>query len=101
MSNVSAEQPQHHKLKLRKEFVQPVLEGKKNFEVRLNDRNYRVGDTLEFIPVEAVGGEKQEVKRISMPEIEDMVFEITYILEGWGLQDNYVVFAFKNKEEKQ
>lgn len=100
MSDLSTVQPQHHKLKLRKEFVQPVLEGKKTFEVRLNDRNYRVGDTLKFIPVEAVDGEKQEVKRISMPEIEDMVFEITYILEGWGLQDNYVVFAFKNKEEK-
>jgi len=100
MSNLSTAQPQHHKLKLRKEFVQPVLEGKKNFEVRLNDRNYRVGDTLEFIPVEAVGGEKQEIKRISIPEIENIVFEITYVLEGWGLRDNYVVFAFKNKEEK-
>ena len=92
MSNVSAEQPQHHKLKLHKEFVKPVLEGIKTFEIRFNDRNYRVGDTLEFLPFDLEAKEK-----VSMPEIEGKVFEITYILEGWGLCENYVVFAFKNK----
>lgn len=94
MSNLSTAQPQHHKLKLHKEFVKPVLEGKKTFEIRFNDRNYRVGDTLEFLPFDL------EAKEVSMPEIEGKVFEITYLLKGWGLQDNYVVFAFKNKEEK-
>ena len=99
MSNVSAEQPRHHKLMLHKEFVKPVLEGKKTFEIRFNDRNYRVGDTLEFLPFDPFDLEANE--KVSMSEIEGKVFEITYILEGWGLCENYVVFAFKNKEEKQ
>lgn len=36
----------HHDLKLFTKFFQPVVDGKKRSEVRLNDRNYEIGDTV-------------------------------------------------------
>lgn len=43
-----------HIVKILPEYIQPVIEGKKNFEIRYNDRRYHVGDTLvlrEWNPV--------------------------------------------------
>ena len=37
-----------HELKTWPEFFQPIWEGKKLFEVRNNDRNYKVGDYLNL-----------------------------------------------------
>lgn len=36
----------HHNLKLFVKYFQPVVDGKKRSEVRLNDRNYQIGDTV-------------------------------------------------------
>lgn len=36
----------HHNLKLFTKYFQPVIDGKKRSEVRLNDRQYRIGDTV-------------------------------------------------------
>lgn len=33
-----------HKLKILPEYYNAQIEGKKNFEIRKNDRNYQVGD---------------------------------------------------------
>lgn len=40
--------PQTHDLKCWPEFFRPLCQGIKTFEVRLNDRNYQVGDTLQL-----------------------------------------------------
>lgn len=43
-----------HELKTWPEYFQPIIKNKKNFEVRVNDRNYQVGDKLlllEYDPV--------------------------------------------------
>ncbi|WP_212746597.1 DUF3850 domain-containing protein [Lactococcus raffinolactis] len=37
-----------HELKLDTEFFDDVKLGKKNFEIRKNDRNFEVGDTLHL-----------------------------------------------------
>lgn len=36
----------HHDLKLVSKYYQHVVDGKKRSEVRLNDRNYQIGDTV-------------------------------------------------------
>lgn len=45
--------PQVHNLKIWPQYLEDVKSGNKQFEVRKNDRNYEVGDTLileEFNP---------------------------------------------------
>ncbi|CFB71225.1 DUF3850 domain-containing protein [Yersinia enterocolitica] len=37
-----------HDLKIRPEFFAPVRQGVKTAEIRLNDRNFQVGDLLEL-----------------------------------------------------
>lgn len=42
-----------HNLKIWPSFFKDVVDGKKKFEVRVNDRDFKVGDTLvlsEYIP---------------------------------------------------
>lgn len=36
----------HHDLKLFTKYFQPVVDGKKRSEVRINDRQYQIGDTV-------------------------------------------------------
>lgn len=36
----------HHDLKILPQYFQPVLDGRKTFEVRLDDRGFQAGDTV-------------------------------------------------------
>jgi hypothetical protein len=56
---------QHHYLKTVNPFFNDMSGGKKNFEVRFNDRNYNVGDVLhlqEFIPPETLTGKELQAE---------------------------------------
>ena len=75
-----------HEIKLLVTFADAVLDGRKNFEVRENDRGYQRGDQVSFIVVDKHGN------RVSHP-LEIELFVITYVLSGWGIKDGYVVFG--------
>lgn len=77
-----------HKLKLNIEFCDAVFNGEKTFEVRLNDRGYQTGDRIKFIPVDSD-------KDTTHHKIENTEYKITYILNGWGIKNGYVVLAIK------
>ena len=81
-----------HKIKLQKGFCDAVLEGKKNFEIRYNDRGYQAGDYVEFISMD---GECFQAYH----DIDKKRYEITYVLSGWGIKENYVVFGIKEVEK--
>ena len=36
----------HHNLKLFNRYFQPIVDGNKRSEIRLNDRQYQIGDTV-------------------------------------------------------
>ena len=76
-----------HALKLNEEFFGDVLTGNKTFEVRKNDRDYKVGDWLQlqsYCPDRGyTGGEALR--------------KITYILNGgeWGIEKGFVVIGMQ------
>lgn len=79
-----------HKLKLNIAFCDDVFNVKKTFEVRLNDRGYQTGDRIKFIPIDS-----HNQANVIHHKIENREYEITYILNGWGLKNGYVVLAIK------
>ena len=82
-----------HNIKLNIEFCDLVNNGVKSFEIRRDDRNYNVGDYIRFNPV---GILFQEVEH----PIKYKMFEITYILRGWGLQEGFCALAIKEINEE-
>ena len=82
-----------HFLKLQTEYFDAVLNGLKTFEVRKNDRDYRLGDTLELMCYKG----KEPVDR---PNIEVYV---TYILTHEqfpdGVPEGYVVMGIRRVNE--
>lgn len=77
-----------HQLKTWPQYFKRVMDGEKNFEVRLNDRDFQTGDLVslnEYDPVnKKYTGNQLDVK-------------ITYILNGgsFGIKKGYCAFAFK------
>ena len=82
-----------HTIKLREDYIEAVISGDKNFEVRENDRGYQKGDFIKFIPIS-----RQGVAYVDY-DLEKKTFEITYVHSGLGLKENYVVFGIKEVSE--
>lgn len=77
-----------HDLKIQPIYFHDIVEGKKNFEIRLNDRNFKEGDFLRlrtFFGGVYTGGEVQ-------------VF-VSYVLSSnefpQGIKPNYVVMGIQ------
>ena len=73
-----------HELKIYPKYFEAIIDGKKTFEIRKNDRGFRVGD------------------RVVLKEWDNIVYsgreihaEIKYILDDKfiGLADGYVAFS--------
>lgn len=77
-----------HYIKLNETFEYPVLNGDKNFEIRKNDRGYNKGDLIQFRVVNDEG-------LIIGSKLDNILYEITYVINGWGLKEDYVVFGIK------
>lgn len=78
-----------HRIKLNEDFADAVLSGDKCFEVRENDRGYQKGDLVQFRVIQPNGLYNNTHK------LNDVQFKITYVLNGWGIKDNYVVFGIR------
>ena len=81
-----------HKIKLQKEFADAVLSGDKCFEIRENDRGYQKGDKVQFKVMDG------PFEAYSHP-LNKAMYEITYVLSGWGLKNGFVVFGIREVEE--
>ena len=74
------ENVQHHYLKIKLAYAIAFLEGKKNWEIRKNDRNFKVNDIVVFTITET-----------------GYVYRgiIDYVFEGgvYGLDKEYCIFS--------
>ena len=80
-----------HDLKLNTEFCDAVLSGEKTFEVRKNDRGFQTGDLIRFIPTDGT------IREHAKHEISGHTYKITYILNGWGIKNGYVVLGIREE----
>ena len=65
------------------EYARAKLQGLKPFEIRLNDRNYKVGDLVKYtIPDDKILNEV----------FNGMTYRIIYITD-YEQKDGYIVFA--------
>jgi len=78
--------PQQHLLKIAPRYYEDIKQGVKTFEVRKNDRDYKVGDSLLFRAYE--NGEYIN------PDIGVSAI-IRYILQGgqYGISGDYVILG--------
>ncbi|OSM25619.1 RNA-binding protein [Enterococcus faecalis] len=81
-----------HKLKIDIKYFKAILSGKKNFEIRNNDRDFKVGDTVVL----------QEITNDRIYTGREVTGIITYITD-FEQKDGFVVFSFellKNQTNK-
>ena len=81
-----------HEIKIQEPYADAIIDGRKTFEVRLNDRGYNAGDKVQFFV-----RTKEEFTNTSHP-LYGKVYEITYVHSGLGLEKDYVVFGIKAVE---
>ena len=85
-----------HELKIFSSFVRPILDGSKTFEIRENDRGFQKGDRVQF----KVNYDDWTRRNSStVHEFENKVFEITYVINGFGLKNGFVVFGISEVKE--
>ena len=86
-----------HNLKLSVDFCGAVLSGEKTFEVRKNDRGFQTGDLIRFIPIDGTSYRSSDgtVREHAKHEISGHTYKITYILNGWGIKNGYVVMGIR------
>lgn len=80
------EEENTHHLKILPEYYISVIGGIKNFEIRKNDRDFKVGDT---VILHEFDGEKYSGANITI--------KIKYVLKNcpeYGLKDGYCIFCW-------
>jgi hypothetical protein len=81
-----------HKLKIKEKYAIQIELGNKNWELRKNDRGYRVGDVLQF---RVFDDNLKETPK----ELKDM--QVTYVHKGgeYGLDKDYCILSLKEIQQ--
>lgn len=96
----------HWKLKIEKQFADEIVSGMKNFEIRCeNDKVFQKGDSVEFLVNPSqfyIAGDQGEciITKEDHP-INGRIYDITYVLHGWGLREGYCAFAIKERVNEE
>lgn len=84
-----------HAILIYEEFADDVLNHRKNFEVRKNDRKYQVGDCICFFPCQ------KKTEKVIAHELMKKRFRITYVLSGFGIKRGYVALGIEEITSEQ
>ena len=76
-----------HELKILPEYFDEVRRGNKTFELRKDDRNYKVGDTLRLLEFDYGTYTGRECNRTILYILRDV--------EQYGLKEGFVILAMK------
>ena len=78
-----------HNLKIKAEYANAKLAGDKMFEIRLNDRNYKIGDIIKYTCIDSP---------IVDDKISKKIYYITFIT-NYEQKGSNVVFGEKEVEQ--
>ena len=86
-----------HELKTDKEVFQATIDGLKDFEIRFNDRDFKVGDTLILLETVHSGADISNGRELLYTE-RSATKTVKYILNGgrYGLADGWVILGVKD-----
>lgn len=83
-----------HILKIKDCYYFNIIHGIKNFELRLNDRDFEPFDLIHFV----------NTKNEDFLNESNNVFQITYVLKNvpeYGLRKKYCILAIKKLKEQE
>ena len=91
-----------HELKIKAKYYLDIVSGAKTFEIRKDDRDYKVGDLIKFNVIQTEEDKENECFQYHIIPLylsgEDKVFRITYILRNvpeYGLDKNYCILGIR------
>jgi len=89
-----------HELKTDSKMFDDVVAGKKNFEIRFNDRGYRIGDELILRKTKYTGIEMKEDGKPLEYVGSPLHVYVTYILAGgiYGLVGSWVIMSIEPRD---
>lgn len=94
---VDVDQMTTHRLKVFVKYADAIMNGTKTFEVRKNDRGYKVGDKIVF---DVVTNKGYAVGAAARHPLNGATYRIDYILDDFeGLAQNYVALAISKVDE--
>lgn len=86
-----------HRLKVLIKYADAIMNGTKTFEVRKNDRNFKVGDKIVF---DVVTNKGFAVGAAARHPLNGATYRIDYILDDFeGLAQKYVALAISKEDE--
>lgn len=85
-----------HELKTDPKVFDDVLSGNKKFEIRFNDRGYKVGDELHLRKTKYTGEQMKDWAPLEYTGNEIAV-SVTHVLRGpvYGLEDGWVIMSIE------
>lgn len=90
-----------HKLKTDPDLFKASFENKRKFEIRYNDRNFKVGDELILLETQFSGAQMKDGKPLIYTG-RQIKSHVDYILSGqntpYGLDDNWAVLSVTHLE---
>lgn len=85
-----------HRLKVFIKYADAIMNGTKTFEIRKNDRNFKVGDKIVF---DVVSNEGISIGAAARHPLNGQTYRIDYILDDFeGLAQKYVALAISKED---